>query len=413
MNAAVDVDAVIVGGGIAGSTLAANLAGAGLAIEVLERETEFIDRVRGEWMAPWGVAEAKTLGLYDRFMNAGGHHTTKAINYDELLSPAEAEAALMPLGDLHPDAPGPLCMEHVTMQNVALDYAIAQGASVKRGVGDITIEVGRSPAVSYTHGGDHTRRRCRLVIGADGRSSTVRRQLGLALREQPLDHLISGLLVEGADAWPSDVQSIGKAGDAMCLVFPQGGGKVRLYVDYDLAARGTYTGEHGAKNLLNAFDVACIPGGDALARATPIGPCHAFPSQDAALDRPYAEGAVLIGDAAGYSDPIFGQGLSVVLRDARLVRDALLTNEQWRTTIFDAYAEERRERMRRIMQMTRFGTTMFARFDEMGIARRTRAMQRMAQDPALGALVGAAFSGPEAFPAECFTDAFYERLFAP
>ena len=28
---------------------------------VLERELEFRDRVRGEWLAPWGVAEARRL----------------------------------------------------------------------------------------------------------------------------------------------------------------------------------------------------------------------------------------------------------------------------------------------------------------------------------------------------------------
>ena len=50
-------DVIIIGGGIAGSTLAANLGRTGLVVLLLERETKFIDRVRGEWMAPWGVAE--------------------------------------------------------------------------------------------------------------------------------------------------------------------------------------------------------------------------------------------------------------------------------------------------------------------------------------------------------------------
>jgi len=30
---------------------------------VLERETQFKDRVRGEQMHPWGVAELKALGI--------------------------------------------------------------------------------------------------------------------------------------------------------------------------------------------------------------------------------------------------------------------------------------------------------------------------------------------------------------
>jgi len=48
-------DAVIVGGGLAGSTLAKNLAEVGCQVLVLERETRFKDRVRGEQMNPWGV----------------------------------------------------------------------------------------------------------------------------------------------------------------------------------------------------------------------------------------------------------------------------------------------------------------------------------------------------------------------
>lgn len=47
-------DIVIVGGGIGGGALATVLAREGIEIVVLERETVFPDRVRGEWIAPWG-----------------------------------------------------------------------------------------------------------------------------------------------------------------------------------------------------------------------------------------------------------------------------------------------------------------------------------------------------------------------
>ena len=113
-------DVIVVGGGVGGSALAVNLATAGLEVEVLEREPVFIDRVRGEWIAPWGVAEAKRLDVYELLMAAGGHHLTRSVIYDELLTPAQAEAAMLPLGDLHPAVPGPLCMEHVSMQNALL-----------------------------------------------------------------------------------------------------------------------------------------------------------------------------------------------------------------------------------------------------------------------------------------------------
>src|SRR5215469_2965007 len=91
-------DLVIVGGGIGGSALATVMAGAGKRVLVLERSEVFEDRVRGEWISPWGVAEVQRLGLYDTLRAAGGHHLTRHVTYDESLDPALAEAATLPLG---------------------------------------------------------------------------------------------------------------------------------------------------------------------------------------------------------------------------------------------------------------------------------------------------------------------------
>ena len=55
-----DVDVVIVGGGIAGSTLAASLARAGRGVAVVERERRFQDRVRGESIQGPGGSRSKT-----------------------------------------------------------------------------------------------------------------------------------------------------------------------------------------------------------------------------------------------------------------------------------------------------------------------------------------------------------------
>lgn len=48
-------DVVVVGGGIGGSALAAQLAAGGLDVTVLERTTELPDRVRGEIWTPCGI----------------------------------------------------------------------------------------------------------------------------------------------------------------------------------------------------------------------------------------------------------------------------------------------------------------------------------------------------------------------
>ena len=55
----------MVGGGLAGSSLARTLALEGAAVLVVERERVFRDRVRGEVMATWGTVEAKRLDLFE------------------------------------------------------------------------------------------------------------------------------------------------------------------------------------------------------------------------------------------------------------------------------------------------------------------------------------------------------------
>jgi choline dehydrogenase-like flavoprotein len=57
---------VIVGGGIAGSGLAALLAAGGLRVDVLERTTEYPDRVRGEMYCPWGSPSPRSSACSSR-----------------------------------------------------------------------------------------------------------------------------------------------------------------------------------------------------------------------------------------------------------------------------------------------------------------------------------------------------------
>jgi flavin-dependent dehydrogenase len=68
-----DYDVITVGGGLGGAALAKVLATKGLRVLVAERERQFKDRIRGEVMWPWGVAEARTLGLYDRILETCAH----------------------------------------------------------------------------------------------------------------------------------------------------------------------------------------------------------------------------------------------------------------------------------------------------------------------------------------------------
>ena len=404
-------DAVIVGGGIAGSALGGALASAGKSVLILERSERFEDLVRGEWLSPWGVAEAQTLGLYEFLLEAGGHHLLRHLGFDETRPPAEAYAAPLAMDVFRPGVPGPICMGHPHLCQSLLDRAAKLGARVVRGVGDVRVIAGAAPAVHFTHGGEPHEAHAQLVVGADGRASSVRRQLGIALHEAPEHHLFAGLLVDGAHAWPADVQAAGTEGDVSFLAFPQGNGRVRLYAGYAREQAGRFSGSQGAARFIEACVLACIPESEAFRAATAAGPCRTYPNQDTWTDLPYVEGVVLIGDAAGYNDPITGQGLSIALRDVRVVRDLLLAAPRLASAALAPYAEERRERMRRLRFAAAMQSRLTVEFGDAARAVRADVFARQAKEPDLGLAIICAMAGPEALPAEAFSQQAAMRMF--
>src|SRR5580692_5482377 len=187
-------DLIIIGGGIGGSALATVTARAGKSVLLLEASTVYEDRVRGEWIAPWGVAEVQRLGLYDLLMSAGGHHITRHITYDETVAPAVAEASPLPLNIFKPGVPGPLCLRHPIHCQTLFDAAGAAGATALRGVQVSDVAVGERPGVTYEHEGQNVQAACRLLIGADGRTSQVREAAHIVLHQDKPHHWFAGLL---------------------------------------------------------------------------------------------------------------------------------------------------------------------------------------------------------------------------
>ena len=147
-------EVVIIGGGIGGSALAIVLARAGIAATILEKSTVHLDHVRGEWIAPWGVAETQRLGLYELLIGAGGHHLKRHIPYGDDVDAETAQTQTLSFtafegAGLKP----PLCMRHPDMCDLLNAEAIASGVDLLRGVGEVEVTPGTAPSVRFHHEG--------------------------------------------------------------------------------------------------------------------------------------------------------------------------------------------------------------------------------------------------------------------
>ena len=404
-------EVVVVGGGIGGSALATVLARSGISALILEKSAVHLDHVRGEWVAPWGIAETERLGLYGTLIAAGGHHLGEHIGFGDDVDEATARAEALKFTAF--EGAGfkpPLCMRHPDMCNLLNATATKSGVTMLREVSDVLVRPGSSPEVHFRHAGRSFDLKPRLVIGADGRNSVVRGQVGIELHRDPTHHLMAGLLVDDIQGWPPSLQIFGTENDINFLVFPQSATRARLYICYGIDQKRRFAGADNQARFLDAFRLKTVPGSEILVNGTPAGPCNSYGNEDTWTDSPVAPGVVLIGDAAGHNDPIIGQGLSITYRDVRIVRDLMLGNrDDWSPATFRPYAEERAERMRRLRVTATVSSILNAEFGPRAHERRIKFREQQASGNFVNP-APVAFIGPEALPAEFFTDELLNRL---
>lgn len=393
------VDVAIVGGGVVGASIAVALATAGLGVAVVEREPRFRDRVRGEGIHPWGAREADRLGLLPVLRAAGANELPLWQTYADR-TPQEPSC----WRDDTPDGHVEVGIFHPVMQQALLDRARDVGAVVLRPARVTRFRGGARPELEVATEGRPVTLRARLVVGADGRTSGARRWIDATTLADPEHHRIGGCLLTSVDLDPRRTHVAGHHG-RMALVFPQGGGRARAYLICP-DAHATALRPGGADGFMAEL-ATFFPDG-AFVRAQANGPAAFFSNANTWADRLTGDGVVLVGDAAGATDPSVGHGLSLCFRDARELRDLLLDDRDWRRAI-RGFAERRTTYYTVLSEVTRWHAALYLEEGSEAEARRERVARARATDPWAGRVPNLVARGPDGVIAD---EAARRRFFA-
>jgi len=310
-------DVLVVGGGPAGSTVAGLLALAGWSVTLVDRARFPRPKPCGECLNPGAVALLARLGLLDAI------HALRPARIEGWRLHADGATAEGRFGD---DL-FVLGVDRARLDAALLDRARGRGVRVLEGVHVLRVDAGGEAdhpgAWARTDRREHLVFRPRVLIGADGLRSVVARRLGLVARTPRLRKTSITCHVAGA--------GIERPGD---------GGVGRLYLRTGLTVGVAPLAESGviynvtvAVPAANARSMA----GDVLAffhralactelRIAPgaivEGPWVSGPF-DWPVPRPWAGSVILVDDAAGYFDPLTGQGIHRALRSAELAAEAV------------------------------------------------------------------------------------------
>uniref|UniRef100_UPI002457914D NAD(P)/FAD-dependent oxidoreductase n=1 Tax=Nocardia neocaledoniensis TaxID=236511 RepID=UPI002457914D len=174
--AAESADVVIVGARCAGAASAITLARAGFRVIVLDAAPLPSDTLSTHLLWPAGLAELQHLGALTDVLALGAPRLTNAY----------AAGAGYGIGTTFPTVEGidyALCVRRTGLDDVLVRTARAAGAEVRQRcrVTSVVHTGNRCAGVRYTDRAGNTREiRAALVIGADGRDSTVAHAVGAA-----------------------------------------------------------------------------------------------------------------------------------------------------------------------------------------------------------------------------------------
>lgn len=313
-------DAIIVGGRIAGSSIAIQLARQGKRVLVVDRARFPQPTVSTHLMKPDSVAMLEKLGLIERIRELGAPELRKfRQDFQGFCIEGHFSNGEKPTFGW--------CIRRETLDQVLVDYASDQpGVYFLQGcqILDLIWDHNRVIGVSGSYQGRSITLRSHIVIGADGRYSLVARLVHAKVFWQvPIGRMAFYGYFRHVVPAPEPSIEIFIRGSTWLYLFPTDGDLCMVAIGID-----HHQGPYIQTNRLQGFmDIMqkCPELMQRLSHAELVNKIYLAHSLQSTnhMRRPFGPGWALVGDAGMYIDPMLGQGMGSALRSAELLAEEL------------------------------------------------------------------------------------------
>jgi geranylgeranyl reductase family protein len=334
-----DFDALVVGAGPGGASAAAHLARAGLRVALIDQHVFPRDKVCGDFVGPVALVELQRLGVAE---NPAYRQTNLIYSASVHLDGKKL------INSLIPEIPGlpahGRVVPRVELDAWIVDAARAAGAQLYEGwrVKGYAAD-SDGVAVQAEYRGQRRVWRGRVLIGADGSSSLVARQMhGRAPSDR--DRIIAVRAYYEDVSGPSDQADLYFSSTSFpgyYWLFPTGETSANVGIGMLLETLPTAS-EHlpGLLEQLIEQDPAF---GERLAHARRVGKVSGWTLSTYNPSSPLvAERVLLVGDAAGLINPLNGEGIQYALLSGRWAAEAVMevaARDDFSQAALKAYAD--------------------------------------------------------------------------
>lgn len=314
-----DFDVVVVGARCAGSPLATLLARQGVRVAVVERATFPRDTLSTHMFQAQGINFLRRLGILEK-VQASGSVALGRLDFRQDEFHIDQPVPFRP-----GDTGGFMSVRRLVLDPLLAEAAAEAGAEVMMATNVIGLvrRGGRVAGVRVASGGAERELSARLVVGADGRNSTVGKLTGARkYHVVPSERFGYWGFFEGADPGPNPGMVFHFWDGRAVIACPSDSGLYQVIVLPD----NRFLPEFRA-DLDGAFMDhvrACVPVAGTLEGATRVGKLRGFVRFESFFRESAGEGWVLAGDAGQFKDPAPGQGMTDAFRQVAALAPAII-----------------------------------------------------------------------------------------